>query len=242
MLTDKDKGMFRPQRHNTPLATLLGLLVLLSEIENITKMLASAYNYTPFHDQNLENLIHRHHNLRGGNPMQPAPVCPLCEVAIAAADALNVVGALIVQCTRCLYRFHKLCIDMPANEARVGNWVCLCCKRSSSTTTRTAWTWDLEIEKRIPLTPESCQYRRIQDSYVIDGVVRVWKDDACIFFIAGKPLLRARHCRGLAANIPRAPGANAFCIRHAHARQPKHTARPRAAAKGVARPTAPDPW
>jgi len=187
MLTDSEKGMFRPQRHNTPLATTLGLLVLLSEIENITKVLASKHNATPFHKKNLENLIEDHPRLRAANPMHHAHVCPVCDVAIPDADPVNAVGAHTVECTRCRYRFHKLCIDMPAGDPRDANWVCLCCKRTAATTLHTPWTWDLEIEKRITLTPDSCQLHRVQQTYVIDGVVRVWKDDVCIFFIAGTP-------------------------------------------------------
>ena len=187
MLTDGEKGMFRPQRHNTPLATTLGLLVLLSEIENITEMLASKHNATPFHKDNLENLIQEHPNLRAANPMHHAHVCPLCDVAIADADPMNAVGAHIVECTQCLHCFHKDCIDMPIGDPRPANWVCLCCKRTAPTTRRSTWTWDLEIEKRIDLTPPSCQANRLQNTNVIDGVVRVWKDNVCIFFIVGTP-------------------------------------------------------
>ena len=41
MQTDARKRMFRPQRHNTPLVTTLGLVSLMSEIDDIIAMISS---------------------------------------------------------------------------------------------------------------------------------------------------------------------------------------------------------
>ena len=185
MQTDANKGMFRPQRHNTPLVTTLGLVAMMSEIESIMHAFCQKYESNDFHADNLNNII-----ANSGIPplrnrdMTPPDICAVCEQQFALHNIANV--STPWKCSRCLRHFHASCVDAPPNDPLPAVWVCHCCKRS---TLSSIWKWDLEIEKHAVLPANTCRDVRNEQKYILDGVVRVWRNDVCFFYIAGQTII-----------------------------------------------------
>ena len=186
MQTDDNKGMFRPQRHNTPLVTALGLVALLSEVESIMKAFCQKYDSNDFHDNNLKNIIKRSPNPLLNINMTPPDICAVCGQAIRPHPNNIANDPAPWKCCRCLGHFHASCVDAPSNIAQPMQWVCHCCRRS---TVASIWKWDLEIEKYATLPETTCRDVRRESTYILDGVVSVWRNDACFFYIAGQTII-----------------------------------------------------
>jgi len=184
MQTDENKGMFRPQRHNTPLVTTLGLVSLMSEIEDIIAMISSKGVLQDYREHNLAKVLKDGKlALHDANLYTADPMCEVCA-GIVDVSHINTDGGMAVSCSQCGGLFHKTCIDETTRFVADAAWTCYCCKRSKQVKA-SEWKWDLNIEQQVRLTRASCQAHRGNKKYILDGVVRIWKGDACIFFIAG---------------------------------------------------------
>jgi len=180
MQLDTQRRLFRPQRHNTPLVTTLGLIFLMSEIENIIAMISNQGVMLDLHQQNLFHVL----KTRRLKDFLPDPQCQVCAGNVVDIHSINAAGSTAVACVQCGGFFHKTCIDETPQFVAPADWICYCCKRSEQVQSAD-WKRDLSIEQQVKLPATSCQVARRNVTYILDGVVRVWKGDACMFFIAG---------------------------------------------------------
>ena len=111
MQTDARKRMFRPQRHNTPLVTTLGLVSLMSEIEDIIAMISSKGVLHDYREHNLAKVLKDGRLALHDTNLYTADL--MCEVCAGIVDVshINTDGGMAVSCSQCGGLFHKRCID-----------------------------------------------------------------------------------------------------------------------------------